>query len=174
MFWPGLGDPTKRKKTLKFLAITAAIGIGVALASSEIQKLSNTDNPIGKQQCINNLGINYKISATLEVMIDGKKVEIPAKVGFSHGCQNPLYTLSNDGVIYAEWTKKYPFEIGHFLWFWDFPLRDMDETKSKILVNGVESPDFIHTPLEDGVHYKAEFISKASETGSPSFTPPGT
>ncbi len=172
MIWPGMGDPTKRKKTLKFLAITAGIAIGVALVSTFVQSVLYADNPL--KQCINNREINYKISATLEVIIDGKKSEIPAKVGFSQDCQRALYTLSNDGVIYAEWTKKYPFEVGHFLWIWNFPLRDMDDTKSRILVNGVESPDFIHAPLEDGAHYKAEFISKASETGSPSFTPPGT
>jgi hypothetical protein len=172
MIWPGMGDPTKRKKTLKFLAITAGIAIGIALASTVIQSVLNADNPL--KQCINNKETHYKISATLELIIDGKKQEIPAKVGFSHDCQRSLYTLSNDGVIYAEWTNKYPFELGHFLWIYQFPLRDMDETKSRILVNGVESPDFIHTQLEDGVHYKAEFISKASENGSPSFTPPGT
>lgn len=172
MFWPGMGDPTKRKKTLKFLAITAGIAIGVALASTVLQSALNFDNPL--KQCINNRETHYKISATLEISIDGKKQEIPARVGFSQGCQRSLYTLSNDGVIYAEWTKKYPFEIGHFLWVFNFPLRDMDETKSRILVNGVESPDFIHTSLEDGTHYKAEFISKTSVSASPSFTPPGT
>ncbi len=50
----------------------------------------------------------------------------------------------------------------------------MDETKSRILVNGVESSDFIHTLIEQGAHYRAEFVSKAAENGSPSFTPPGT
>ena len=38
--------------------------------------------------------------------------------------------LTNDGTIYAEWEEEYPFEIGHFLWMWDFPLRDMDQSKS--------------------------------------------
>ena len=172
MFWPGMGDPAKRKKTLKFLVITAGIAIGVALISTFVQSVLYADNPL--KQCINNREINYKISATLEITIDGKKADIPAKVGFEGGCQKSLYTLSNDGVIYAAWTKKYPFEIGHFLWIFNFPLRDMDESKSRILVNGVESSDFIHTPLEDGAHYKAEFITKASGSGSPSFTPPGT
>ena len=41
-----------------------------------------------------------------------------------------MYTLTNDGTIYAEWEEEYPFEIGHFLWMWDFPLRDMDQSKS--------------------------------------------
>ncbi len=172
MFWPGLGDPSKRKKTLKFLMITAAVGISVGLTSTYVQSILNADNPL--KACINNREINYKISATLEVIIDGKKAPINANVGFSQGCQRALYTLSNDGVIYAAWTKQYPFEIGHFLWVWQFPLRDMDETKSRVLVNGVESPDFIHAPLIDGAHYRAEFVSKASENGSPSFTPPGS
>ena len=172
MIWPGMGDPAKRKKTLKFLAITAAIGFVIYFGGLEIQNYLHKDDPL--YQCINNRDINYKISATLELTVDGKKADIPAKVGFEGGCQKSLYTLSNDGVIYAAWDNKYRFEIGQFLWVWKFPLRDMDETKSRILVNGVESPDFIHTALEDGAHYKAEFISKASESGSPSFTPPGT
>ena len=32
MNWPGMGDPAKRKQTLKFLIITAAIAISVAAA----------------------------------------------------------------------------------------------------------------------------------------------
>ena len=63
-----------------------------------------------------------------------------------------LYTISDDGVIYAEWEEEYPFEIGHFLWTWStyheggFPLRDMAQDKSKIFVNGEESPDFHQHP----------------------------
>ena len=36
-------------------------------------------------------------------------------------CHRTMYTLTNDGTIYAEWEEEYPFEIGHFLWMWDFP-----------------------------------------------------
>ena len=152
-------DSKLAKNCLWIGIIITVISIGVALASTVVQSALNVDNPL--KQCINNKETHYKISATLEITIDGKKQEIPANVGFSQGCQRALYTLSNNGVIYAEWTKKYPFEVGHFLWIWNFPLRDMDETKSRVLVNGVESPDFIHTPLEQGAHYKVEFISKA-------------
>lgn len=56
---------------------------------------------------------------------------------------------------------EYPFEIGHFLWMWDFPLRDMDQSKSTIYVNDEESTHFINHPLQDGHHYKAVFTSKA-------------
>ena len=161
MKWPGMGDPYKRKKTLRFLIITAVIGISVAAASTFVQQLTNMDNPL--KVCINDKNTPYKIKATLELIVDNEKATIPAKIGFNNDgkCQRALYTLTDDGTIYAEWVEEYPFEIGHFLWIWDFPLRDMDQTKSKMYVNGRESENFINTPLQEGYHYKAVFTSKA-------------
>ena len=173
MIWPGMGDPTKRKQTIRFLIITAAVAIGVGLTSTAILSQISANDPL--KQCINNRDTGYKISATFEVIVDGEKVDIPANVGFSGGCQKSLYTLANDGVIYAEWDEKYDFEIGQFLWIWKFPLRDMDESKSRILVNGVESPDFIHVKIEDGYHYKGEFVTKGADTTKEhDFLPPET
>lgn len=172
MFWPGMGDPTKRKKTLRFLIITAAIGISVAAASTLVQSQLNIDNPL--KTCINTRDTPYKITATLELYVDKNKADIPANIGFKEGgCQRSLYTITNDGTIYAEWENEYPFEVGHFLWVWEFPLRDMQESKSKIFVNGIESPDFIRTPLQDGYHYRAEFTSKSYDEGKDKdFLPP--
>ena len=82
MFWPGMGDPAKRKKTLKYLAITAAIGISVALTNTYIQTQIKKDDPL--YQCINGRNdLQYQISATLEVMVDGKKKDIPSNVGIT-------------------------------------------------------------------------------------------
>ncbi|MGQ0796023.1 MAG: hypothetical protein ACT4N5_07575 [Nitrosopumilaceae archaeon] len=173
MIWPGMGDPVKRKKTIKFLIISAVVALGSYFASFGIISFLSADDPL--KQCINNRDAGYKISATFELVVDKQKVEIPANVGISEECTKSLYTLSNDGVIYAEWDKEYDFEIGQFLWVYKFPLRDMDESKSRILVNGVESPDFIHTKIQDGYHYKGEFVSKNSETGKDQdFLPPET
>ena len=172
MFWPGMGDPAKRKKTIRFLIITAIIGISVAVASIFIQQLLNEDNPL--KVCINNRGTPYKITATLELFVDNQKADIPARIGFEEGgCQRSLYTLSDAGTIYAEWEDEYPYEIGHFFWIWDFPLRDMEQSKSRILVNGVQSEHFINSPLIDGYHYTAEFTSKAyEESEDTDFLPP--
>ncbi len=159
MFWPGMGDPRKRKKTLKFLIITAAIGISVAAASTLLQQWANIDNPL--KVCINDRHTPYEIQATLEVIVDGHKADIPANIGFKDGCQRSIFTLTDDGTIHAKWEERYPFEIGHFLWGWDFPLRDMQESKSKITVDGQVSADFIRAPLVDGSHYVAEFTSKS-------------
>ena len=105
--------------------------------------------------------------------VDKNRAEIPANIGFEDGCQKSLYTLTNDGTIYAEWTDEYPFEIGHFLWSWDFPMRDMIVDESRILVNGKESPYFINELLVDGYHYRAEFTSKEYDsTKDTDFMPP--
>ena len=159
MIWPGMGDPYKRKKTLKFLAITAIIGISAAAISTFAQTALNPNDPL--KVCINDRITPYKIKATLELIIDGEKAEVPANIGMDETCKKTMYTLTNDGTIYAEWEEEYPFEIGHFLWMWDFPLRDMDQSKSTISVNGKESEHFIRHPLQEGYHYKAEFTSKA-------------
>lgn len=171
MNWPGMGDPVKRKKTLRFLAITGGIAIAVAVASTLVQIELDKNNPI--KVCINNRETHYKISASLELFVDGKKVQIPANMGNTEQCKRALYTIADDGVIHAEWDEEYPFEIGHFLWIAEFKLRDMDQTKSKIYVNDVLSDDFIHAPLKDGYHYKAIFVSKEfEESKSKDFQPP--
>ena len=70
-------------------------------------------------------------------------------------------------------------EIGHFFWTWTsyhengFPMRDMIQDKSRIIVNGLEAPEFIHSPLVDGNHYRAEFTSRAyDESKDKDFLPP--
>ena len=162
MIWPGMGDPTKRKKTLKFLAITAIIAISVGVGSSLIQGQLSQNDPL--KVCINDRDTQFVIQATLELYVDKNKAEIPANIGFEDGCQKSLYTLTDDGTIYAEWTEEYPFEIGHFLWSWDFPMRDMEISKSKIIVNGKESPYFINELLVDGYTYRAEITSNDYDT----------
>jgi hypothetical protein len=167
-----MGDPAKRKQTIRFLIITAIIGISVAGASTVIQQWANIDNPL--KVCINDRDTPYKISATLELYVDNQKAEIPARIGFEEGgCQRTIYTLTDDGTIYAEWEEGYPFEIGHFFWTWDFPLRDMEQSKSRILVNGIESEQFINSPLVNGFHYRAEFTSKQyDDSEDKDFLPP--
>jgi hypothetical protein len=170
MFWPGMGDPTKRKKMIRFLAISAAIGVAVVLLSTTaISKIKEQDPLYHK--CLNGLDIQYHVSAYLDVLVDGKKwiKPIPQNTDIPQNCERSMI-YADDGTIHGAWIKKYPFEVGQFLWLSGFPLRDMDETKSKIYANDVESSDFIHTIVQDGVHYRAEFSTK--NAGAPTFTPP--
>ena len=156
------------------------VGVAVGVTSSVLQGFLGQSDPL--KVCINNRDTPYKITATLELNVDGNKADIPANIGFDNVeedslfdsvCQRTLYTITDDGVIHVEWEEEYPFEIGHFLWIWDFPLKDMDLSKSRIIVNGVESKLFINEPLVQGYHYKAEFTSKEHEESKDTdFLPP--
>jgi len=163
MIWPGMGDPYKRKKTIKFLLFSAAIGAVAVIFTTMVVNPFIGEQP--RSACINDIEKNWKISFTVEVYIDNQKADIPANIGFMEGgCQRAIYTLSDDGTVYAEWKEDPEFEIGHFLWIWDFPLRDMEQSKSTMYVNGNESEHFISHPLQDGYHYKVEFTSKDYDT----------
>ncbi len=172
MNWPGMGDPYKRKKTLRFLALSAGIGAIAVLITVLVVNPLMGEQP--RSACIGNIQKNWKISFTVELYVDNQKAEIPSNVGFMEGgCQRAIYTLTDDGTVYAEWKENPQFEIGHFLWIFKFPLRDMDESKSKIFVNGIESENFISTPLQDGYHYKGMFTSKAyDEAKDKDYLPP--
>ena len=89
MKWPRMGDPAKRKKTLKFLAMTGIIAISVGVASSLIQGQLSQNDPL--KVCINDRDTQFVISATLELYVDKNRAEIPANIGFEDGCQKSLY-----------------------------------------------------------------------------------
>ena len=179
MRWPGTGDPRRRKKTIKFLIILVIIGVTVGVSSSVIQGFLGQSDPL--KVCIEDRNTPYKMSVTLELYVDGNKAVIPANVGFEgtidgvlkSDCQHSLYTITDDGTIYAEWEEEYPFEIGHFLWIWEFPMKDMDESKSRMIVDGKETDEGIHVLLKHGSVYRAEFYSEGfDESQESDFLPP--
>ena len=180
MRWPGMGDPNRRRKTIRFLIILLIIGVSVGVTSSVIQGFLGQSDPL--KVCIENKNTPYKMSITLELYVDGNKADIPANIGFGDSigddllasdCQRTIYTLTDDGKIYVEWEEEYPFEIGHFLWIWEFPMKDMDESKSRIIMDGKESDRFIHTLLKDGSVYRAELYSEEFDaTQEADFLPP--
>ena len=181
MRWPGTGDPRRRKKTVGFLIKLLILGVSVGVTTFVIVGYLGQSDPL--KVCIEDRNTPYKLSVTLELYVDGKKADIPANIGFGDSlsdellasdCQRTMYTLTDDGTIYAEWEEEYPFEIGHFLWIWEFPMKDMDESKSRVVIDGKESERFIHALLKDGSVYRAEFYSKEfDESKEADFLPPG-
>ena len=179
MRWPGTGDPRRRRKTIRFLIILLIIGVVVGVTSSVVQGFLGQSDPL--KVCIEDRNTPYKISATLELYIDGNKAVIPGNIGFEVGevvgvksdCQHSLYTLTDDGTIYVEWEERYPFELGHFLWIWEFPIKDMDESKTRVMIDGKETDEGIHVLLKDGSVYRAEFYSEGLDKSKESdFLPP--
>ena len=181
MRWPGTGDPRRRKKTVGFLIKLLILGVSVGVTTFVIVGYLGQSDPL--KVCIEDRNTPYKLSVTLELYVDGKKADIPANIGFGDSlgdellasdCQRTMYTLTNDGTIYAEWEEEYPFEIGHFLWIWDFPIKDMDDSKTRVMIDGKETDEGIHVHLKDGSVYRAEFYSKEfDESKEADFLPPG-
>ena len=179
MRWPGTGDPRRRKKTIKFLIILLIIGVTVGVSSSVIQGFLGQSDPL--KVCIEDRNTPYKMSVTLELYVDGNKAVIPANIGFEgtidgvlkSDCQHSLYTITDDGTIYAEWEEEYPFEIGHFLWIWEFPIKDMNDSETRVMINGKETDEGIHVLLKHGSVYRAEFYSEGfDESQESDFLPP--
>ena len=181
MRWPGTGDPRRRKKTVGFLIKLLILGVSVGVTTFVIVGYLGQSDPL--KVCIEDRNTPYKLSVTLELYVDGKKANIPANIGFGDSlgdellasdCQRTMYTLTNDGTIYAEWEEEYPFEIGHFLWIWEFPIKDMDDSKTRVMIDGKETDEGIHVHLKDGSVYRAEFYSKEfDESKEADFLPPG-
>jgi len=181
MRWPGTGDPRRRRKTIRFLIILLIIGVVVGVTSSVVQGFLGQSDPL--KVCIENRNTPYKMSVTFELYVDGNKAAIPANIGFgdslgddllSSDCQRTMYTLTDDGTVYVEWEEEYPFEIGHFLWIWEFPIKDMDDSKTHVMINGKETDEGIHALLKHGSVYRAEFYSKEfDESKEADFLPPG-
>ena len=179
--WPGTGDPRRRKKTVGFLIKLLILGVSVGVTTFVILGYLGQSDPL--KVCIEDRNTPYKLSVTLELYVDGKKANIPANIGFGDSlgddllasdCQRTMYTLTNNGTIYAEWEEEYPFEIGHFLWIWDFPIKDMDDSKTRVMIDGKETDEGIHVHLKDGSVYRAEFYSKEfDESKEADFLPPG-
>jgi len=180
MRWPGTGDPRRRKKTIKFLIILLIIGVTVGVSSSVIQGFLGQSDPL--KVCIENRNTPYKMSVTLELYVDGKKADIPANIGFGDSlgddllasdCQRTMYTLTDDGTVYVEWEEEYPFEIGHLLRIWDFPIKAMDDSKTRVMIDGKETDEGIHALLKHGSVYMAEFYSEGfDESQESDFLPP--
>jgi hypothetical protein len=172
MNWPGMGDPTKRKKTLKFLAFTASVGAVAVLITALVL------NPMIAQQahnaCIDDIETRWSISFTYEMWVDGIKAEF-SDIGKMLDCQRAIYEPIKNGTVYAEWTEDPNFEIGHWLYISDpnKEIRDFVEDKHKVTVDGKISPQGLKHPLIDGAHYKLEFTSHDYDTSKDAdFMPP--
>ena len=180
MRWPGTGDPRRRKKTVGFLIKLLILGVSVGVTTFVIVGYLGQSDPL--KVCIEDRNTPYKLSVTLELYVDGKKANIPANIGFGDSlgddllasdCQRTMYTLTNNGTIYAEWEEEYPFEIGHFLWIWEFPIKDMNDSETRVMINGKETDEGIHALLKHGSVYRAEFYSEGfDESQESDFLPP--
>jgi hypothetical protein len=66
------------------------------------------------------------IHAHLDVIVDGKPVEVPANLGIELVAQqiSPLHTHDTSGIVHIESPVKVPFSLGQFMTEWDVALSE--------------------------------------------------
>jgi hypothetical protein len=69
-------------------------------------------------------GTAEHIHAHIDVIVDGKKVTVPANIGIDQqtGSISPLHAHDDTGVVHIESPKKVPFSLGQFFTEWQVAL----------------------------------------------------
>src|SRR3989344_3694547 len=117
--------------------------------------------------CTTEMATKFYIHPNLEIIINGKKQELPANIGVSPTCMNSLHTHDNSGEIHVESPEKRDFTLADFfaVWqknysksqFFDFKVDASHTTRQT--VNGIEVQDYENTILYDNdqiiIYYEA-------------------
>jgi len=114
----------RERKIKRFIVIgliaAAAIGIGVAVASSKFLSSSNASaQTIDGIQCNAIEQLVFHNHAHLDIFIDGQPYTIPSQVGIIPGkCIYWLHTHDDSGIIHIESPVTRNFTLGQFFDVW--------------------------------------------------------
>jgi hypothetical protein len=154
---------------LKQAALPLALGLlllggisvfaGQRSASPGILVTERTNREIALT-CDKEMAQGFHIHPTLELIINGKNVEVPANIGVGPTCMTALHTHTPDGIIHVESPEKRDFTLADFFAVWDQPFTKdeilgykADAThRIKVTVDGTEVDTFEYTVLKDGEH----------------------
>lgn len=108
--------------------------------------------------CTTDMATQFHIHPYLQIIVNGQQKEIPAEVGISNSCMNPLHTHDNTGKIHVESPEKRDFTLADFFAVWKKTFtKDQildykaDETHTiRQTINGIETKGFENTILHDG------------------------
>ena len=109
--------------------------------------------------CIDNMNTDWKISFTIEMVMDDEARSPYPFMGITEECHGVIYT-SNDGTVYAEWTENPNFELSDFIIVTHSAalLPAFHQLQSlgglEVYVNDRVVETGLNTPLQDKNHYK--------------------
>lgn len=155
------------KGTFITLLLMAMLGVGL-LGYSNYRSQNTAPDTSGKLPCLNpNLPVpeNLHWHPELEIIIDGKEVEIPAGVGIEGDCHRPLHTHETDNVIHVEPNFAQDFYLKDFFVIWERPFsstqildKSVDSTHDILMtVNGIVSREYENHLLENNQQIKIEY-----------------
>lgn len=100
--------------------VAAAIGIGLAIASSKALSGAGVSAlPIDGIQCNNVEQLVSHIHAHLDIFINGQPYTIPSQIGITDKCFYWLHTHDESGVIHIESPVAKDYTIGQFFDIWN-------------------------------------------------------
>jgi hypothetical protein len=108
--------------------------------------------------CSTGKNLVLKMKVDLRIILLGKTVKIPARIGMSGGCTRPIYTTDTSGRIYVESPLTYPFALRDFFAVWNepfnkkqiFSLTASTNHTINMTVNGLPNIEFESHVLHDG------------------------
>lgn len=100
--------------------VAAAIGIGLAIASSKaLSGAGVSASAIDGIQCNNVEQLVSHIHAHLDIFINGQPYTIPSQIGITDKCFYWLHTHDESGVIHIESPVAKDYTIGQFFNIWN-------------------------------------------------------
>jgi hypothetical protein len=107
--------------------------------------------------CTTDMATQFHIHPQLAILIDGVRQTIPANIGITNGCMNPLHTHDATGTIHVESPVKLDFTLADFFAVWGKTFTKDQILDSKVddshvitmTVNGKPSTDFENLVLKD-------------------------
>jgi hypothetical protein len=148
--------PSKVKKTVskssryKATGVAAAIAVIVVLAVYFSESPSSPTHLVQGVQCDPLEGTVFHIHAHLDVIVNGKSVEVPSGIGIKpNECLYWLHTHNTSGVIHIESPTQTKFTLLQFIQVWDntpgispsFEQLTNHDKNFKVFVNGIEFKD---------------------------------
>jgi len=100
--------------------VAAAVGIGLAIASSKVLSGAGVSaSAIDGIQCNNVEQLVSHIHAHLDIFINGQPYTIPSQIGITDKCFYWLHTHDESGVIHIESPVAKDYTIGQFFNIWN-------------------------------------------------------
>ena len=135
------------------VAVTLLIG-GLAFLDSSGETKSTREVALA---CTTDLATRFHIHSQLKIVINGEPRDIPADIGISPTCMNPLHTHDTSGEIHVESPQKRNFTLADFFAVWGKSFTKdqiLDSTVDdrhiiRVTVNGNNVPDYENTVLRD-------------------------
>lgn len=100
----------------------------------------------------------YHVHPTLEIVVNGERINVPSNIGVGPTCMTALHTHSPDGLIHVESPVARDFTLGDFFAVWGKPFNQNEildykvdaANRIRVTVNGSEVDTYDNTILKDG------------------------